>query len=151
MRRSREKKVRGQITRDKRGDHSRHTDEDNRRGEQRNIPERRGVRTAQTGLGRGFGVLCPGCLHWEGKRRVVFISERNWYDGGGVENGALLIPPRSTPGTAVQYLRFPILVPDPKTFRRTQGPQKCFWRGWSKEFGFFQKKTVGWLRIKRLS
>ena len=93
MRRSREKKVRGQITRDKRGDHSRHTDEDNRRGEQRNIPERRGVRTAQTGLGRGFGVLCPGCLHWEGKRRVVFISERNWYDGGGVENGALLIPP----------------------------------------------------------
>ena len=72
----------------------------------------------------GYCVLA--CLHWEGKRRVVFVSVRNWSDVGGVENGALLIPPLCQPGTAVQYLRLPILVPDPKTFRPTQGAQKSF-------------------------
>ena len=83
-----------------------------------------GPRKPVSGGVLGYCVLA--CLHWEGKRRVVFVSVRNWSDVGGVENGALLIPPRSTPGTAVQYLRFPILVPDPKKFRRTQGSQKCF-------------------------
>ena len=126
MRRSREKKVRGQFTRDKRGDHGRQADEDNRRGVQGNIPKRRGVRTAQTGLGRGFGYCVLACLHWEGKRREIISSVRNWHDVGGTENGALLIPPLCPPGTAVQCPRFFIQVPDPKTFRRTQGPQKCF-------------------------
>ena len=86
--------------------------------------EESGPRKPVSGGVLGYCVLA--CLHWEGKRRVVFISVRNWYDVGGIENGALLIPPSCPPGTAVQYLRFPILVPDPKTFRRTQGPQKCF-------------------------
>ena len=86
--------------------------------------EESGPRKPVSGEDLGYCVLA--CLHWEGKRRVVFISERNWYDGGGTEKGALLIPPLCPPGTAVQYLRFPIQVPDPKTFRHTQGPRKCF-------------------------
>ena len=83
-----------------------------------------GPRKPVSGGVLGYCVLA--CLHWEGKRREVFVSVRNWSDVGGVENGALLIPPLCQPGTAVQYLRLPILVPDPKTFRRTQGAQKSF-------------------------
>ena len=77
MRRSRGKKVRGQFTRDKRGDHGRQADEDNRRGAQGNKPKRIGVRTAQTGLGRGFGVLCPGLPSLGGqKKRNIFKCEK---------------------------------------------------------------------------
>ena len=86
--------------------------------------EESGPRKPVSGGDLGYCVLA--CLHWEGKRREIFTSVRNWHDGGGTENGALLIPPLRPPGTAVQYLHFPIRVPDPKTFRRTQGPQKCF-------------------------
>ena len=50
-----------------------------------------GPRKPVSGGVLGYCVLA--CLHWEGKRRVVFISVRNWYDVGGIENGALLIPP----------------------------------------------------------
>ena len=76
--------------------------------------------------GGAFGYCGLACLHWEGKRRVVFKSVGNWSDVEGVENGALLIPLSCPPGSAVQYLRFPILIPDPKTFRRTKWPPKCF-------------------------
>ena len=73
-----------------------------------------------------FGYCVLACLHWEGKRREIFTSVRNWHDVGGTENGALLIPPLCPPDTAVRNVRFPIQVPDPKNFRPTQGPQKCF-------------------------
>ncbi len=76
--------------------------------------------------GGAFGYCGLACLHWEGKRREVFKGVRNWYDVGGTENGALLIPPLCPPDTAVRNVRFPIQVPDPKNFRRTQGPKKCF-------------------------
>ena len=126
MRRGREKKVRGQNARDKRGDHARQADEQNGTGVQGNIPRRTGARTAQTELVRNFWYCVLACLHWKGKRREIFGSVRNWLHGGGTENEALLIPPHCQPATPVQCPHFFIPVPDPKTFRRTQGPQKCF-------------------------
>ena len=89
-----------------------------------------------------FGYCDLARLHLEQKGRVVFRSVRNWLHWGGVENGAQLIPPLHHLGTAVQYPRFPILVPDQKS---------AVERGWGGKFGFFQKKTVGWLRIKSQS
>ena len=72
MRRGREKKVMGQMKRDKRGDHGRQADEDNGRDVQGNIPKRRGVRTAQTGLRRVFWVLCPGLPSLGGQKKRNF-------------------------------------------------------------------------------
>ncbi len=89
-----------------------------------------------------FGYCGLAYLHWEGKRREVFGSVRNWYDVGGTENGALLIPPLCPPGTAVQYLRFPIQVPDSKHFRRTQaGAKKVFLEGLVRGIRCFSKKS----------
>jgi hypothetical protein len=44
------KKVRGQTTRDKRGEHARQEDKNNRAGVQGHKPRRKGVRTVQNGL-----------------------------------------------------------------------------------------------------
>ena len=86
--------------------------------------EESGPRKPVSGGDLGYCVLA--CLHWEGKRREIFSSVRNWHDVGGTENGALLIPPLCPPGTAVQCPHFFIQVPDQKNFRHTQGPKKCF-------------------------
>ena len=93
--------------------------------------EESGPRKPVSGGVLGYCVLA--CLHWEGKRRVVFISVRNWYDVGGIENGALLIPPP----TASLVLQCSALISSSRSQTKktsdTAGAKKVFLKGLVRE------------------
>ena len=90
--------------------------------------EESGPRKPVSGGVLGYCVLA--CLHWEGKRRVVFISVRNWYDVGGIENGALLIPPPLPAWYCSAVPSFLHPGPRPKKTSDTTGAKKVFLK-WS--------------------
>ena len=101
--------------------------------------------------GEDLGYCVLAFLHWEGKRRVVFISVRNWYDVGGIENGALLIPPP----TASLVVQCSALISSSrsqtkKNFRHNRG-QKNVFKGVGAGNLEKKKRTHHWMRIFRQS
>ena len=91
--------------------------------------------------GGAFGYCGLACLHWEGKRREVFKGVRNWYDVGGTENGALLIPPPPPAWYCSAVPSFPHPDPRPKNIQTQTGATKVFLEGLVRGIRFFSKEN----------
>ena len=89
--------------------------------------------------GGAFGYCGLACLHWEGKRREVFKGVRNWYDVGGTENGALLIPPSARLILQCETFVSPSRSQTQKTSDAHRG-QKSVFRGVGPGNSFFFEK-----------
>ena len=97
--------------------------------------------------GGGGGGACIG----EEKKRQILGIER-WQTGGtGAGQGTLSDSAPNWRGPALQYPSNLKKVKPKKKNTPTEGQKSAVERGWCGRFGFFQKKIVGWLRIKRLS
>ena len=95
----------------------------------------------------GGGGACIG----EEKKRQILGIERRQLGGTGAGEGALSESAANWRGTALQYPTNAKKLKPKKNKHRDRGPKKWFGEGLVREIGFFQKKIVGWLRIKSLS
>ena len=101
--------------------------------------EESGPRKPVSGGDLGYCVLA--CLHWEGKRREIISSVRNWHDVGGTENGALLIPPPLPAWYCSAVPSFLHPGPRPKNIQTHTGATKVFLEGLVRGIRFFSKQN----------
>ena len=129
MRRSREKKVRGQNAWDKVGGHEGQADKQNGAGVQGARPKRTGVRTAQTGLVRGFWVLRPGLPALEGQKKAKSWKCVKLVTWGRDRKRSSTHPPPLPAWYCSATPSFPHPCPRPKKLQTHTGGQKSVFRG----------------------
>jgi hypothetical protein len=147
------KKVSAQTTRDKRGKHGRHTDQDIRAGVQWYEPRSIGARTVQNGRLNPSLLMGRDCLHMEGKRRGKLGSQRCQSHEEGVEQEDLFESTLTSRPPALQYPRSS--PQSPSTQKESRGREEAkmyFFRGWrSGKFEIKKKRTYQWMANFRLS